>query len=132
MITFNQNYFTGEVPSSWKVFMANLIWLLIRMAGTDRRRNHSVMFVLCLCLLWLCLYYLQKFSKLYVSHGLLNTWRITSKKLSQFLLLTTINISSKGLYSALNSIAPLQVPFQNLKSSLRVLFGSLLFEEKEN
>ena len=40
-----------------------------------------------------------------------------TKELSQFLFVT-INISSDGLVSALNSIVPLQGPPQGLKSSL--------------
>ena len=72
--------------------------MIIRMAGTDRGKNRQVMFVL---------YYL--FKVVY----------ITNRKPFQLLLLT-VNISSQGLFSALNSIIPLHCLPQGLKSFLQI------------
>ena len=47
-----KNYFLGEVPLPFEVFMGNLISILTRVAGTDRGRNHQII---------LALYYLHKF-----------------------------------------------------------------------
>ena len=54
------------------------------------------------------------------------------KKLSQFLLLT-VDISHQGLYSALNSIVPIQGPPQVLKTSPQGTQWqvSLLFDKKK-
>ena len=70
-------------------------------------------------------YYLDKFLKLCISE---------TKKMSQFeqFLLVTVNISSYGLVSALNSIVLLQGPLQDLKSSVQGAQWQvpLLFEKK--
>ena len=54
VITFNWNYIFGEMTSLWSVFIANLTWVFINIAETDRRRNNQFMFVS---------YYLHRFLK---------------------------------------------------------------------
>ena len=66
-------------------------------------------------------YYLRKCLKLYVSQ---------TRKLSRNLLLT-VNVSSQGLVSILNSIVPLQDPLQCLKSLFRVHSGRFLSYPKK-
>ena len=40
VIMLNWNYFPGQALSAWKMFMGNLLWLLIRVARTDWGGNH--------------------------------------------------------------------------------------------
>ena len=72
--------------------------MIIRVAGTDRGKNHQVMFAS---------YYLHKFLKLCI---------LQTKSCINYCFLLLLFLL-RG-FSALNSIDPLQGPPQGLKSSL--------------